>query len=126
MTLKFQGICWKLRLQAKRTQYFVTIMKEIVLGNALRKGDYVFSYLVEFKGKKAILNVFEPLDEVTYFLIKTDILKTLYKYFRVVKVLTVAVGSTEQQSDRGELIIKLTLQLVNDDKDIFDIEVNIN
>jgi hypothetical protein len=70
--------------------------------------------------------VFEPLDEVTYFLIKTDILKTLYKYFRVVKVLTVAVGSTEQQSDRGELIIKLTLQLVNDDKDIFDIEVNIN
>jgi hypothetical protein len=63
MTLKFQGICWKLRLQAKRTQYFVTIMKEIVLGNALRKGDYVFSYLVEFKGKKAILNVFEPLDD---------------------------------------------------------------
>ncbi len=70
--------------------------------------------------------VFEPLDEVTYFLIKTDILKTLYKYFSLVKVLTVAVGSTEQQADRGELIIKLTLQLVNDGKDIFDIEVNIN
>lgn len=70
--------------------------------------------------------VFEPLDEVTYFLIKSDILKTLYKYFKAVKVLTVAVGSTEQQSDRGELIIKLTLQLVSDSKDVFDVEVNIN
>lgn len=69
--------------------------------------------------------VFEPLDEVTYFLIKTDILKTLYKYFKAVRVLTVAVGSSDAQADRGELIIKLTLQLLNSDKEIFDIEVNI-
>jgi phage baseplate assembly protein W len=70
--------------------------------------------------------VFEPLDEVTYFLIKTDILRTLWKYFKAVKVLTVAVGSTLEQADRGELVIKLTLQLLSSSQDIFDLEVNIS
>jgi phage baseplate assembly protein W len=102
-------------------------------GLSLLKGNLRQLLLTE-KGERLMLPdyglslrkyVFEPLDEVTYFLIKTDILKTLYKYFKAIRVLTVAVGATVEQADRGELSISLTLQLVSDSKEVFDMEVNV-
>lgn len=69
--------------------------------------------------------VFEPLDETTYFLIRTDILKTLNKYFSIVKVLNLKVFSNELQSNRSELMVNLTLQLLDESLDVFDVEVGV-
>ena len=52
---QFDGIGWKIRLQQKRSNYFVTIAKEIILGNALERGDNIFYYLVDCEGRKALL-----------------------------------------------------------------------
>jgi len=46
---------WKIHLQQKRTNYFLTLAKEIVLGNALKRGDNLFYYLVDCDGRKALL-----------------------------------------------------------------------
>ena len=51
----FEGIGWKIRLQQKRTNFFLTLAKEIVIGNALKRGDEVFYYLVDCDGRKAVL-----------------------------------------------------------------------
>jgi hypothetical protein len=51
----FEGIGWKIRLQQKRTNYFLTLAKEVVLGNALKKGDEIFYYLADCEGRKALL-----------------------------------------------------------------------
>ena len=55
MQVSFQGLGWKVRLQQKATNYFLSLVKEIVLGNALKKGDSLFYYLVECNKRKAIL-----------------------------------------------------------------------
>lgn len=52
---QFEGIGWKIRLQQKRSNYFLTVAKEIVLGNALKRGDDLFYYLVDCEGRKALL-----------------------------------------------------------------------
>ena len=69
--------------------------------------------------------VFEPLDETTYFLVKQDILKTLDKYFSIVNVITLSVLSTPAEADRHELHVSLTLQLMDESLDIFDVEVTV-
>lgn len=69
--------------------------------------------------------VFEPIDETTYFLIKQDILKTLDRYFSIVNVITLSVMSSPAEADRSELYISLTLQLLDESQDIFDIEVTV-
>ncbi len=51
----FQGIGWKIRLQQKRTNYFLTLAKEVVIGNALKRGDDIYYYLVDCEGRKAII-----------------------------------------------------------------------
>ncbi|MEM4263327.1 MAG: hypothetical protein QW666_00330 [Candidatus Woesearchaeota archaeon] len=51
----FEGLGWQVRLQQKRTNYFLTLVKEIVLGNALRKGDLLYYYLVNCNKRKAVL-----------------------------------------------------------------------
>ncbi len=51
----FEGIGWKVRLQQKNTNYFLTLAKEIVVGNALKRGDDILYYLVESNGRKGIL-----------------------------------------------------------------------
>ena len=53
--LHFEGIGWRIRLRQKRTNYFLTLAKEIVVGNGLRKGDDLFYYLVECEERTAIL-----------------------------------------------------------------------
>ena len=63
--------------------------------------------------------LFEPLDEITYFLLRTDILKTLNKYFKTVNVISLGIFADEVVEHQ------LTLQVLDESLDIFDIEVNI-
>jgi len=73
--------------------------------------------------------LFEPLDETTYYLIKNDILKTLHTYFSIVKVISLRVFSdlnnNSRSPEKNELLITLTLQLLDESLDIFDVQVNI-
>jgi len=67
--------------------------------------------------------LFEPLDEITYMLVKRDILSTLAKYMKTVKVLSLKVYTPSFKSH--QLVISLTLQLLDESLDIFDVEVKI-
>jgi phage baseplate assembly protein W len=67
--------------------------------------------------------LFEPMDETTFFLMRNDILQTLKKYFSIVKVITLAIF--EDRFRDHQLIVKLTLQLLDESLDIFDVEVSI-
>lgn len=69
--------------------------------------------------------LFEPLDQTTFYLIKQDILKTLERYFSSVNVITLSVYSDLLQRDRSQLYVSLTLQLLDQSLDIFDVEVKI-
>lgn len=69
--------------------------------------------------------LFEPLDETTYYLIKTDILRTLEKYFSILNVISLSIFSSALQAQRSELVIRLTLQVLDESLDIFDAEVTI-
>jgi hypothetical protein len=51
----FEGIGWSARLQQHRAYYFLTLAKEVVIGNALKRGDNMFYYLVNCQGRKALL-----------------------------------------------------------------------
>lgn len=59
---RFLGFGWKVRLQHKRTSHFLTLVKELVLGNALRTGDELYYYLVECEGRKAVLVFLDKLE----------------------------------------------------------------
>ena len=59
MALKFHGLCWKLKVRAKRAHYFVTLVKQIVLGNDLEQGDPIFSYPVTYNNASGILLLFQ-------------------------------------------------------------------
>ena len=61
----FEGLGWKIRLQQKRANYFLTLAKEIVLGNVLKKGDEVFYYLVDCEGRKALLVFLDGKERVS-------------------------------------------------------------
>lgn len=52
---KFVGLGWNVRLQQKGKQYFLTLAKEVAIGNALQKGDPINYYFVECENRKAIL-----------------------------------------------------------------------
>jgi phage baseplate assembly protein W len=69
--------------------------------------------------------LFEPLDQTTYYLIKQDILRTLERYFSSVNVITLSVYSDPLQAERSQLYVSLTLQLLDQSLDIFDVEVTI-
>ena len=55
MQVSFQGLGWKVRLQQRATYYFLTLVKEVILGNALKRGDELFYYLVTCNKRKAII-----------------------------------------------------------------------
>jgi phage baseplate assembly protein W len=69
--------------------------------------------------------LFEPLDEITFFLIRTEVLRALSKYFSIVRVVNLGVFSTDQYVAKNQIIIRLTLQILDESLDIFDVEVNI-
>lgn len=51
----FQGLGWRVRLQQRRSNYFLTLIKELVVGNGLGKGDPLFYYLVKCSNRNAVL-----------------------------------------------------------------------
>ena len=53
--LDFQGLGWEVRLRFKRRNYFLTLAKEVVLGNGLKQGDLLKYFLVKYQGKNCIL-----------------------------------------------------------------------
>ena len=53
--VEFQGLGWQLKVQSKRNNYLMTLVKEVVLGNGLRKGSELYCYLTKFKGRNALL-----------------------------------------------------------------------
>ena len=69
--------------------------------------------------------IFEPLDETTYFLMRTDILRTIDKYFKSVNVINLGIYADELQRDRNEILVSLTLQLLDESLEIFNVEVTI-
>tara|TARA_R110002074_G_scaffold40750_3_gene108715 strand:- start:1603 stop:2100 length:498 start_codon:yes stop_codon:yes gene_type:complete len=69
--------------------------------------------------------IFEPLDEITFFLIRTEILKAVSKYFSMVNIVNLGVFAANSDTEASKIIIKLTLQLLDGSLDIFDTEVNI-
>ena len=69
--------------------------------------------------------LFEPLDETTYHLIRTDILTNINKYFSIALILNLSVFGTDQERERHQLVVKLTLQLLDESLDIFDIETRL-
>ena len=69
--------------------------------------------------------VFEPLDETTFNLIKRDILLTISTYFSIAKPLVLKVSSDDTDAENGILRVSLTLQLLDESLDIFDVEVRL-
>ena len=55
MTLTFQGLGWEVKLRSKRNNHFLTLVREVVLGNGLRTGDSLYYYLVKYEGRNAVL-----------------------------------------------------------------------
>jgi len=51
----FEGVGWRIRLQQKRGYFFITLAKEIIVGNMLKKGHPLYYYLVDCGGRKAVL-----------------------------------------------------------------------
>ena len=69
--------------------------------------------------------LFEPLDETTYELIKKDILDNIEKFFSIGRVLKLSIYSNETRIEKNQLVINLTLQLLDESLDILDIETRV-
>ena len=67
--------------------------------------------------------LFEPLDETTYFLVRTEVLRTLNTYFSSVNVISLAVYAANEQREQGKLTVSLTLQLKDESLEVFDTDV---
>ncbi len=67
MTLKFesQGLGWQVKLQSRRNNHSISLVKELVLGNGLRKGSRLYYYLGKANGRNALL-VFLDEGEINY------------------------------------------------------------
>lgn len=53
--LHFVGFGWKKRLRKVKGEYTLSIVKELIIGNALRKGEAIFYFLVRYNNRNAIL-----------------------------------------------------------------------
>ena len=69
--------------------------------------------------------LFSPLDETTYALLKEDILKNIRKYFSIGRVLKLVVFGSNKEAEKNQLRITLTLQLLDESLDVFDIEAKV-
>ena len=64
MEVSFIGLGWRVKLQKRRTSYFLTLVREIVLGNGLKQGDELFYYLVDANGRKGVLVFLDGKDRL--------------------------------------------------------------
>lgn len=53
--LSFVGIGWEKRLRRVRNNYTLSIVKDVIIGNALRASQPLFYFLVRYKSRNAIL-----------------------------------------------------------------------
>jgi len=58
-------------------------------------------------------------------LLKYDILSNLENYFSIGRVIYLGIYSEEQRKEQNQLVIRLTLQLLDESLDIFDIEAKV-
>jgi hypothetical protein len=55
MKKRFLGLGWKSKIIFKRETAYISINKLIVEGCSLKKGDTIYSYLAEEKGRRIIV-----------------------------------------------------------------------
>lgn len=55
MKKKFIGIGWKSKIILKRATAYISINKLVVDGCSLEKGDELYSYLADDRGRKIII-----------------------------------------------------------------------
>jgi len=117
-----------LQKATKQVDYFNRSTGVTLIRNNLRQ------LLLTEKGSRVMLPeygldlkryLFEPLDETTYFLIRRDILQTINRYFSIARPLTLNVYSDDRATENNRLFVELTLQLMDESLDIFDIEVTL-
>ncbi|HLC74409.1 MAG TPA: hypothetical protein VJH88_00970 [Candidatus Nanoarchaeia archaeon] len=67
MNLEYLGLGWKLRLRKSRASYYITIAKEVALGNLMPGKTYLYYYLVKYSHRNALLIYLdgEPRDTQT-------------------------------------------------------------
>ncbi|MFA6888787.1 MAG: hypothetical protein WC254_04800 [Candidatus Woesearchaeota archaeon] len=53
--ISFVGIGWEKRLRRVRSNYTLSIAKDIILGNALRGGQALSYFLVRYHNRNAVL-----------------------------------------------------------------------
>ncbi len=53
--ISFVGIGWEKRLRKVRSNYTLSIAKDIIFGNALRGGQALSYFLVRYKNRNAVL-----------------------------------------------------------------------
>jgi hypothetical protein len=53
--IDFIGKGWQMKIRKRRFSYFMTIAKEVILGNCLGTGDDVYSYLVRYRKRNVLL-----------------------------------------------------------------------
>jgi phage baseplate assembly protein W len=70
--------------------------------------------------------LFEPLDETLFYLIRREVVLNVTRYFPLAKIISIAIVSSDLEADRSILRIDLTLQILDDTLEIFDIEVAVN
>lgn len=53
--LSFVGIGWEKKLRKAKREYTLSFVKELIVGNALRKGESLFYFLVRYNNRNAVL-----------------------------------------------------------------------
>jgi hypothetical protein len=75
----FEGVGWRIRLQQKRGYYFITLAKELIVGNMLKKGNPLYYYLVDFGGRKALVAFLDGKERLPEDSLKLDRVAFLIK-----------------------------------------------
>jgi len=65
-TATFSGLGWKVKIQKKGSNAFLTLAKEVLRGNLLSRGDSLYYYLIDLDGRKGLVVLLDkkPLDKM--------------------------------------------------------------
>jgi len=53
--ISFAGIGWTKRLRKVKDNYTLSLVKELIVGNALRKGQSLYYFLVKYQNRNAVI-----------------------------------------------------------------------
>jgi len=59
-------------LQQKRGYFYITLAKEIIVGNMLKRGHPLYYYLVDYDGRKAMLTFLDGKERPSESSLKLD------------------------------------------------------